>query len=177
MNTVVIQVLIFIYNTMIPGGMPPPPGTFSLNDSLFIDKTLVSIEDYSEFLYSIKAFNFKEIDINKCFPDSNIYYKGTRYLETKDYKRVWPILNLTENQMQAYCKWRSWAVTYWKNNPSARSCSHPYWEALDTLDSGHQLVVEYSLPDSLLLSSIKLVNKNFIPERGQDINSKTRKRS
>lgn len=159
----------------VPGRMPPPPGTISLSDSLFIDSQFISKENYHEFLYFIKmSEGLLNIDYSLCLPDSNINYMGRPYLTFRRYKEDYPILNLNNYQIESYCKWRSWAVNLWKNNPEKRSCKSEYWDLCDLYDPSHLYEVIYFRPDSLTINSIKSKKRIKISEEycQQDISTK-----
>jgi hypothetical protein len=176
LNPLVYFLLNFIWNShQHPIKMPPPPGTRMINDSLYLDKELLSVESYNEFLYFIKLEKgFLGINYKRCLPDSNIQFKGTCYLTSKKYKPSYPILNLNEYQINSYCKWRSWAVNLYKDNPEKR-CTPEYWNTLDLADPLHTLMVEYYLPDSVMINRYESSKQINIPEMNRLNNTSTLK--
>ncbi len=142
---------------MVPmQGLPAPPGTIMVNDSVFIDMHMVSVEAYEEFLLFLKHHSKASslgIKYQDCVPDSNIHYRNKPYLSTKKYSNQWPILNLSFSQIEAYCKWRSYVVSLMKNNPDERTCNFEQWEILDKSDPLHRYEIQYLLLDSSLLKA------------------------
>ena len=116
-----------------------PPGTVKINDSLFVDASLVDNLMYLEFLYNVKNFwservsdtlkklpNFglNKILLNQKFQwmpiDESLYNeilldKNLKvgldtnmdiYLYHPKYA-MYPAVNITQEQAEMYCKWRS----------------------------------------------------------------------
>ncbi len=138
-----------LFYFIVGGRIPAPPGTIIANDSLFLDKELISIENYEEFLQFGTRYKGYSFDSLACLPDSSILYLGVPYLKSKKYLKTYPVLNLSDYQINEYSRWRSYAVNYMKNVPEHRTCNLSFWESLDRGDPRHRFKVEYSLADSL----------------------------
>lgn len=59
-----------------------------------------------------------------------------------------PVLGLSEVQMDRYCKWRSEAFNLLISNPEIRCSGFRYWKKFDKLDPGKQYKVVYSIPSA-----------------------------
>lgn len=59
-----------------------------------------------------------------------------------------PVLGLSEVQMDRYCEWRSEAVNLLISNPEIRCSGFRYWKKFDKLDPGKQYKVVYSIPSA-----------------------------
>ena len=168
--------VVFIICSVEPfGKMPPPPGTQKVNDTMYIDKNMMSVLDYKEFLTYLKI-NPRElnIDYTRCLPDSNINYLGKPYLNTLQYEEDYPILNLNEYQIGAYCIWRSYVVNQYKNiADKSKRCSQEYWKKLDKADPLQLSEIEYTLADSTTINLYKPSKRINMPEKFRNEKSTT----
>lgn len=163
-----------ILNVQMPSEeIQAPPGTKKVNDSLYLDINLLSVEGYKEFLYFIKIdTGLLGIDYRKCIPDSTIKYLGEPYLMCKRYKEDYPILNLDEYQIDSYCRWRSYVVNLMKNNYDLR-CNHESWDKFDIGDPLRIYEVEYTLADSVTINLYKPSKRINVPEKFRNEKSTT----
>ena len=148
-----------------------PPGTSRINDTLFLDNKLVTIEVYQEFLNSLQSeAKLLGLDYIRCLPDSNIEYLRKPYLQTNLYKKNYPIVNLSQYQISSFCIWRSWAVNLMKNNPSRR-CDHKYWDLFDIDDPKRVSEVIYFIPDSITVNILKPLKQIKVLEKFSNENN------
>ncbi len=119
-----------------------PPGTLSINDSLYMDKSPVTNRMFVEYLTGKKVLNKKGYSSFKKYIEENSikdfppefkpaplslilidHYANQNYLKKKGYG--WdpmfnhhPVLNVSRDQAEDYCKWRSEMVHYrWSTDP------------------------------------------------------------
>lgn len=85
-----------------------PPNCSLLYDSVFIDKTEITNLHWLEYLYTIKK------DSSKAFYDSQIIDSAYHHVDSLnlDYLhypqfRMYPVIGVSFEQANAYCKWRS----------------------------------------------------------------------
>ncbi|SFN47164.1 Sulfatase-modifying factor enzyme 1 [Bizionia echini] len=89
-----------------------PPGTLKINDSLYIDKSPVTNIMYQELVNTLKE-NTEESPMTLVFSEGinkngnwiNQYSKNPKY-------QFFPMLHITREQAEYYCKWRSEKVQF-----------------------------------------------------------------
>ncbi len=91
-----------------------PPGTVKINDTLYCDETEVSNLSWYEYVYWTKVkYGIGSKEHLATLPDSTVWQKQ---VETKQYPfgmyyfrmyRDYPIVGITYEQAQAFCKWRT----------------------------------------------------------------------
>jgi len=107
-----------------------PPGTVLLSKNLGIDAYETRNTDYREFLfYTKKTYGNNSEEYKKILPDTNCWINSAIY--TKPYVELYlrhpayteyPIVGISYEQAQEYCKWRSKVVNDYNNIYKAK---HP----------------------------------------------------
>lgn len=145
---------------------PPPPGTMKFSENGFIDKNLITYLDYNEFLFSIKTLEPETL--GELIPsDTSASYEGEIMWNNPEFEN-YPILGLTEQQINLYCIWRSEAVNKLIFNPDLRCSNYKYWKKFDFLDPEKKYKVVYSIPSMEELGRARLRNHFPIDEIARD---------
>tara|TARA_R110002012_G_scaffold283090_2_gene473201 strand:- start:153303 stop:153956 length:654 start_codon:yes stop_codon:yes gene_type:complete len=147
-----------------------PPGTLKINDSLYMDKSPVTNNMYQELFFSSKADSEKTpitlIVSNGSNTDGNwidMYSKNPKY-------QFFPILNITKEQAEYYCKWRSdkvqllWDTKFPDNNKLVfyrLPTTKEYENALNVF-KGRRLFKAYQADNPLELKIKKHPKKEFV---------------
>lgn len=92
-----------------------PPGTVQLRDNFYVDASEIRNLDYVEFMqWTKKIYSQESSEYHKIVPDTNVWlnpklynapYK--RYYLTHPAYRNFPLVGITNDQAQAFCKWRT----------------------------------------------------------------------
>jgi len=109
-----------------PKGLPTPPNTIWLEDSLFVDATEIANIHWAEFLFAMKQEIGEQEAINKYRPDSLLTQAEGGDLYEHPAYHFKPIMGITYEQALAFCEWRSEVVTkhYNQENPKEKY----YWK-------------------------------------------------
>jgi hypothetical protein len=146
--------LLFAFLLIAPGhpGTPKaaPPGTERITDNLFLDKQLISHLSYQECLHHLKRHNPSRYP--EMVPaDTTVRFNGQIMWNNPAFYD-YPIAGLSEEQMLAYCAWRTEVVNQPRFDPEARQCNEKLWKKVDKADPGKSLQVVYTLPDASVLT-------------------------
>lgn len=94
------------------GSVPAPPNCVKLYDNIFIDKTEISNIHWLEYLYYVQR-DSSEVVYKAALPDTTVwlsYQDTSRYEHYFRSYREFPVVGITQQQAEAYCQWRSYAV-------------------------------------------------------------------
>ncbi|MBX2927674.1 MAG: hypothetical protein KF852_07570 [Saprospiraceae bacterium] len=142
----------FLLASQVQPGTPKaaPPGTERIADNLFLDKQLISHLSYQECLHYLKRHDPSRYP--EMVPaDTTVSFNGQIMWNNPAF-HDYPIAGLSEEQMLAYCAWRSMVVNRPRFDPEARQCNEKLWKKVDKADPGKSLEVVYSLPDAGVLT-------------------------
>lgn len=142
--TSILSYLLLVF--LLPGDFIPPPGTIRIAENRFLDKKLITCEDYNECLAGLKRNNELEKYSSMIPADTTILYKG-QPLWKNEACREYPMTGLSRSQAEAYCVWRSEAVNFLKFQPAERRCNNEYWAQFDRMDPNKQYKIVYQLPE------------------------------
>lgn len=92
-----------------------PPGTVQINDTLFADETEISNFSWLEYTWSIAVIYGKDSkEYKECLPDTLVWREKSSYNEpyvTYYFRHVayrdFPVVGVSYEQAQNYCKWRT----------------------------------------------------------------------
>lgn len=150
MNTLLILTALLIFKS----SPLPPPGTVQLNDSLFIDKDIITVLDWKEFVYYEMQENKKPI-----LPDTTIRYKGLNYYNSGSFDDF-PVLGIDEAAISAYCAWRSSIIT---NTILTYSADNPCKSEFYVQNMGKKIKVEYRKAEDseiVIATQKKIIRQN-----------------
>ncbi len=156
----ILSCLLLSFLLPVPGDFLPPPGTIRTGENRFIDKNLITWEDYYECLAGLNRENEFEKAKNMIPADTTVLYKG-QPLWKNDAYREYPVTGLSRAQVEAYCTWRSEAVNLWKLQPEKRSCNDTYWVQFDQMDPEKQYKIVYQLPEAEDLKNYKAPKEKY----------------
>lgn len=131
-----------------------PPGTLKMGNNVFVDKREVCNIDWLEYLIWTKQYygvNSKEY--LSILPDTTIWDKEKvtevqrNYLWHPDF-RFYPVVGITLEQAEAYCKWRTVRVNefFWMKSENKT------YEDIEKLKEGNESIpqrVVYRIPTKL----------------------------
>lgn len=91
-----------------------PPGTVSINDSLFIDKTEITNVAWREFIMYLTTIQKDSVTANQNLPNNLVWNKDDTshspytefYYEHPTFNN-YPVVGISYEQAVAFCKWRS----------------------------------------------------------------------
>lgn len=146
-KTFLILCLLIIHVQLIFGQqngkpLPEPPNCVKLHDNLFIDKTEIDNIHWLEYVYYLKRDSSNATYIAEL-PDTTVWlvYNDTAkyesYLRHESF-RYFPIVGITHQQAQNYCRWRSQAVTDHFNSEEKQKQMN--------LQDGQQTIFTFRLP-------------------------------
>jgi len=104
--------------------LPEPPNCVKLHDNLFIDKTEIDNIHWLEYVYYLKR-DSSNAAYTAALPDTTVWlvYKDTAkyetYLRLRSF-RDFPVVGVTHQQAENYCRWRSQAVTSFSKSEEKR---------------------------------------------------------
>lgn len=141
--------------------LPPPPGTVKIESNLFMDKGAVTYMDYYEFI-NFGSFS-KSNKYSGVIPvDTTITYKNEILWKNPKFHNF-PILGLSLEQMENYCKWRSEAVNLMIHDSDLRCSNNKYWNKFDKVDPDKKYHVVYSVSSTFKIENYcsKISNQDF----------------
>ncbi len=123
---------------------PPPPGTLKVAENLFLDKEPITYLAYLEYISYIKRTNPDEAE--RLIPANlSITYKNEILWNNPNYIDF-PIVGLSEAQMQSYCKWRSKVVNQAIQDQKSSGSEESYWSQFSKVDPSGEYSVVYTIP-------------------------------
>ncbi len=92
-----------------------PPGTIKIQENFYVDANEIRNIDYLEFTtWTKEVYTPQSPEYHKIYPDTNVWLNPklynapyTRYYLTHPAYRNYPVVGITTEQAQAFCKWRS----------------------------------------------------------------------
>ena len=151
--------LLLLYPLLSSPPQLPPPGTTLVGNAGYIDKRAVTNQDWKEFLFNLGK-DSATIDLSKYIPDTASFaINHLSYFNQTKYNQK-PVVGVSREQIEKYCKWRSQFVSYHKNNFKKGSCTNQYWSEIQKQDSTHVYKVEYSLLVTDSLPEPSTFNRN-----------------
>lgn len=90
-----------------------PPGTVKISQGFYMDETEVTITSWMEYMYWVEKVYGKESEqYLATYPDTNVWNNPfrTHYFNHPAY-RDYPMVGITWQQANEFCKWRSDRVT------------------------------------------------------------------
>ncbi len=128
MKYYVISILLIItfrsFGQRSNDNLPTPPNCVWLRDSLFIDKTEITNIDWLEYLHYLRT-DSSIVQYKQALPDTNVWLATNDTLKWKHYRRdstyrFHPVVGITKNQAENYCRWWSEMVNVRVNDPEFR---------------------------------------------------------
>jgi len=114
-------ILIFYLSLHAQAEFYQPLGTIALNDSVYIDKLLITNDGWKEFLFYNKK---NDVDL---MPDTSYFVGNKNYFKNPKFKNS-PVIGVSESAKIEYCKWRSDFVTNnLKNYSDSSTCKSPFY--------------------------------------------------
>jgi len=126
-----LSTLLLSLNSFAGKKIPKAPGTISLNDSVSMDATEISVKDWNEYQYWLKdsfgenSIQFKASEPNKTvWKDTlglslrKLYFDHPAYLNH-------PIVGVTKEQAESYCQWRTDRVNEYIFYKVTKNKPHP----------------------------------------------------
>lgn len=153
-----LSCILSLANQAIPPKVPPP-GTERIGDNLFLDKQLITHLNYRECLYYLKKY-FPERYAEMLPADTSVRFNGQLMWNNPAFSD-YPIAGLSEQQMIAYCAWRSEVVNLPRLDPQSPYCNPKLLKKLDKADPARRLRVVYTLPDAEILTQRKLRKEKY----------------
>ena len=137
----------------------PPPGTERIGENLFLDKRLITHLNYRECLHYLKSHH-PERYAEMLPTDTSVRFNGQLMWNNPAFQD-YPIAGLSEQQMIAYCAWRSEVVNLPRLDPQSPFCNPKLVKQLDKADPARTLRVVYTLPGAEMLTQRKLRKEKY----------------
>ena len=104
--------------------LPTPPNCVWLRDSLFIDKTEIANIHWLEYLHCLQI-DSSIMQYKKAMPDTSVWLTTNDTLKWKYYLRdpgyrYYPVVGITKQQVENFCRWRSQMVNVRLEDPMFR---------------------------------------------------------
>lgn len=105
--------------------LPTPPNCSLIKDNLFMDKTEITNIHWLEYLHYLKK-DSSQIVYTRALPDTSVWLrfnndstKWKHYLRYPGY-RTYPVVGVSYEQADDYCRWRSNTVNHRLEDPEIR---------------------------------------------------------
>jgi formylglycine-generating enzyme required for sulfatase activity len=110
---------------------PKAPGTIQLNDSVSIDATEISVNNWNEYQYWLKETHGEKSELFKASAPNKTVWKDTLglslrklYFDHPAYLKH-PMVGITMEQAEAYCQWRTDRVNEYIFYKITKNKPHP----------------------------------------------------